>query len=273
MAGSALSLLFQLFLRWASVYSVMLVIQGIDNLDRLSRDCLVYAARKLKGHPLFFLGFATAHHVNVPVEEQMRLRPLDLAGVRSLLQLLFKGPVDMAVLDLVFRKAGGNPFHILECARLLETEGWVDWRGTQYCLVGGNEAPARLERLRMEDVLLYSIRDLSDAAFDALRPWLALYIGGMGAKNKNFYHEYATRLGYGDAADQIQDLYLSGKKSEAEALVPNELLDEVSLVGPRERIIERLGPWKEAGKRGEVGSMLLGVQDPVVLELLANEML
>ena len=118
-----------------------------------------------------------------------------------------------------------------------------------------------------------AMNDDLDAAFDALRPWLALYIGGMGAKNKNFYHEYATRLGYGDAADQIQDLYLSGKKSEAEALVPNALLDEVSLVGPRERIIERLGPWKEAGKRGEVGSMLLGVQNPVVLELLANEML
>ncbi|MDG2460829.1 MAG: LLM class F420-dependent oxidoreductase [Luminiphilus sp.] len=118
-----------------------------------------------------------------------------------------------------------------------------------------------------------AMNDDLDAAYDALRPWLALYIGGMGAKNKNFYHEYATRLGYGDAADQIQTLYLSGKKPEAEALVPNELLDEVSLIGPRERIIERLGPWKEAGKRGEVGSMLLGVQDPVVLELLANEML
>ena len=118
-----------------------------------------------------------------------------------------------------------------------------------------------------------AMNDDLDAAYDALRPWLALYIGGMGAKNKNFYHEYATRLGYGDAADQIQELYLSGKKPEAEALVPNELLDEVSLIGPRERIIERLGPWKEAGKRGEVGSMLLGVQDPVVLELLASEML
>ena len=118
-----------------------------------------------------------------------------------------------------------------------------------------------------------AMNDDLDAAFDALRPWLALYIGGMGAKNKNFYHDYATRLGYGDAADQIQELYLSGKKPEAEALVPNELLDEVSLIGPRERIIERLGPWKEAGKRGEVGSMLLGVQDPVVLELLAHEML
>ena len=118
-----------------------------------------------------------------------------------------------------------------------------------------------------------AMNDDLDAAYDALRPWLALYIGGMGAKNKNFYHDYATRLGYGDAADQIQELYLSGKKPEAEALVPNELLDEVSLIGPRERIIERLGPWKEAGKRGEVGSMLLGVQDPVVLELLASEML
>ena len=118
-----------------------------------------------------------------------------------------------------------------------------------------------------------AMNDDLDAAYDALRPWLALYIGGMGAKNKNFYHEYATRLGYGDAANQIQELYLSGKKPEAEALVPNELLDEVSLIGPRERIIERLGPWKEADKRGEVGSMLLGVQDPVVLELLASEML
>ena len=130
-----------------------------------------------------------------------------------------------------------------------------------------------LEDFDVAPFVTVAMNDDLDAAYNALRPWLALYIGGMGAKNKNFYHDYATRLGYGDAADQIQELYLSGKKPEAEALVPNELLDEVSLIGPRERIIERLGPWKEAGKRGEVGSMLLGVQDPVVLELLANEML
>ena len=112
-----------------------------------------------------------------------------------------------------------------------------------------------------------------DAAFDALRPWLALYIGGMGAKGKNFYHDYASRLGYGEEASRIQELYLSGQKSEAEALVPNSLLDEVALIGPNERIVERLGPWKEAGKRGEVGSMLLSIQDPNVLELFAREML
>jgi F420-dependent oxidoreductase-like protein len=118
-----------------------------------------------------------------------------------------------------------------------------------------------------------AMNDDLDAAYDSLRPWLALYIGGMGAKGRNFYHDYAERLGYGDEAGRIQDLYLSGKKAEAEALVPNSLLDEVALVGPKERIIERLAPWKEAGKRGEVGTMLLGVHDPVVLELFANEIL
>ena len=118
-----------------------------------------------------------------------------------------------------------------------------------------------------------AMNDDLDAAYDSLRPWLALYIGGMGAKGKNFYTDYATRLGYGDEANQIQELYLSGKKQEAEAKVPNQLLDEVALVGPRERIIERLSTWKEAGKRGEVGTMLLGVHDTAVLELFAKDML
>ena len=125
----------------------------------------------------------------------------------------------------------------------------------------------------MAPFVTVAMNDDLDAAYDSLRPWLALYIGGMGAKDKNFYHEYATRLGYGDAADEIQALYLSGKKQEAEAKVPNALLDDVSLIGPRGRIIERLQVWKEAGKRGEVGSMLLGVQDPEVLALFAQEML
>lgn len=130
-----------------------------------------------------------------------------------------------------------------------------------------------LENFDVAPFVMVAANDDLDAAFDSLRPWLALYIGGMGAKGKNFYHDYATRLGYGDEATRIQDLYLSGKKAEAEALVPNSLLDEVGLVGSHDRIRERLGPWKEAGKRGEVGSMLLSVHDPVILELFAKEML
>ena len=118
-----------------------------------------------------------------------------------------------------------------------------------------------------------ALNDDLDAAYDSLRPWLALYIGGMGAKGKNFYHDFATRLGYGEAADKIQDLYLSGKQTEACAEVPNKLLDEVALVGSRDRIRDRLGAWKEAGKKGHVGTMLLGVHDAEVLELFAQEML
>jgi F420-dependent oxidoreductase-like protein len=118
-----------------------------------------------------------------------------------------------------------------------------------------------------------AMNDDLDAAYDSLRPWLALYIGGMGAKGKNFYHDYAARAGYGEVASRIQDLYLAGQKAEAEALVPNQLLDEVALVGPEGRIIEQLGRWKAAARRGEVGTMLLGVHDPKLLELFARELL
>jgi len=76
---------------------------------------------------------------------------------------------------------------------------------------------------------------------------MALYVGGMGARGKNFYNELAQRYGYEGPAKIIQDLYLSGKKQEAEAAVPDELVDEVALCGPRERIRERLAEWKASG--------------------------
>ena len=78
-------------------------------------------------------------------------------------------------------------------------------------------------------------------------PHLALYIGGMGARGKNFYHNLATRYGYGEVANHIQDLYLAGKKSEAIAAVPDELVRAVSLVGPRGYVKERLAAFAEAG--------------------------
>jgi F420-dependent oxidoreductase-like protein len=79
------------------------------------------------------------------------------------------------------------------------------------------------------------------------KPRLALYIGGMGARSSNFYHDMATRYGFGEAADRIQDLYLAGKKREAIDAVPDELVRHVSLVGPRGFIKERLAACTEAG--------------------------
>ncbi len=95
---------------------------------------------------------------------------------------------------------------------------------------------------------------------------LALYIGGMGARNKNFYNEYATRLGWEAEARKIQDLYLDGKKAEAMAAVPDALVDGVALVGPRERIAERLEAWKAS----PVKTMLIGAGQPEALRALAE---
>jgi F420-dependent oxidoreductase-like protein len=79
------------------------------------------------------------------------------------------------------------------------------------------------------------------------RPMTALYVGGMGAKGKNFYNQLVQRYGYEKEALEIQDLYLSGKKKEAEALIPDELLELTTLVGPEGYIKERLAAYKEAG--------------------------
>jgi F420-dependent oxidoreductase-like protein len=80
-----------------------------------------------------------------------------------------------------------------------------------------------------------------------VKPRIALYVGGMGARGRNFYNDIARRYGYDAAAKTIQDLYLGGKKAEAEAAVPDELVDEVAFCGPRERIRERLAEWKTSG--------------------------
>jgi F420-dependent oxidoreductase-like protein len=82
---------------------------------------------------------------------------------------------------------------------------------------------------------------------DAVRPLLALYVGGMGARGKNFYNDLACRYGFEAAAKTVQDLYLDGKKDEAAAALPDELLDGIGLIGPEGRIKERLAALAEAG--------------------------
>jgi F420-dependent oxidoreductase-like protein len=82
---------------------------------------------------------------------------------------------------------------------------------------------------------------------DGMRGFVALYLGGMGAKGKNFYNDVARRYGYDDEAEAIQDLYLDGKKEQAAAAVPEELLRAISLIGPRSYVAERMAAFAEAG--------------------------
>ena len=99
-----------------------------------------------------------------------------------------------------------------------------------------------------------------------VKPMAALYIGGMGARGKNFYNDLACRYGFEAEAKEIQDLYLDGKKAEATAAVPDDLVDEIALIGPRERIVDRLDAWKESG----ITTMILGSSQPEALRLMAE---
>jgi len=88
----------------------------------------------------------------------------------------------------------------------------------------------------------------------------------MGARNKNFYNDLACRYGYEQAAEQIQDLYLSGKKMEATMAVPDELVDELTLVGSKDRIADRLDAWRDAG----VTTMIVNTTDIPTMRTLAE---
>jgi F420-dependent oxidoreductase-like protein len=91
------------------------------------------------------------------------------------------------------------------------------------------------------------VSDDRDAARDAMRPVLALYVGGMGSREKNFYNQLVQRYGFEDAAREVQDLYLDGKKEEAAAALPGELIDAVSLAGPADVVRDRLAVYRDAG--------------------------
>jgi F420-dependent oxidoreductase-like protein len=106
-------------------------------------------------------------------------------------------------------------------------------------------------------------------ALNQAKPYIAFYIGGMGAKEKNFHLDLIGRFGFAEEARRVQELFLSGKRAEAIAAVPEQLVDEITLVGPKERIRDRLGAWKES----PVTTLLVGSQDPGVVRFMAEELL
>ena len=119
-----------------------------------------------------------------------------------------------------------------------------------------------------------SMNDDLEKARLPIKQNMALYIGGMGAREKNFYNDYAKRLGYADAAKKIQDAFLGGRREEAVAAVPDALVDEIALVGSAVRIRDRLQAWKEAGKKRHVDSLLVsGKQSVETLRVIAEAVL
>ncbi len=110
------------------------------------------------------------------------------------------------------------------------------------------------------------VTDDVQSARDALKEYYSFYIGGMGARSKNFYNDLFARYGYEAEAREVQDLFLEGKQREAAARVPDAFVDEVALVGPVERIRDRLAAWRESGAT----TLLVSTRDPATLRAVAE---
>jgi len=108
------------------------------------------------------------------------------------------------------------------------------------------------------------------AALDSIKPQRALYIGGMGARTKNFHNLRMVNRGYPDEAKRIQDLFLAGRKDEAAAAIPDEFIDEEALVGPPDRIRENFKKWADAAGEGLFDGLTVSAWQPEALELMAD---
>ena len=106
--------------------------------------------------------------------------------------------------------------------------------------------PAKKENFAVTATVSIVPGDNVQECADMIRPFLALYAGGMGAKEANFHYEVFERMGYGDVADKVQNLYLEGKKQEAAASIPLEMVEDVALVGPAGKIKEELTKWEDS---------------------------
>ncbi len=123
-----------------------------------------------------------------------------------------------------------------------------------------------LDGFEIAPTVVVSIGDDLDACRRPFKEQLALYVGGMGAKEKNFYREYLSRVGFEAECAQILELFMAGKRKEAVAAVPDAMVDTLYLVGPRARIKERFAAWKTSG----VTTMIIGARDRESVRLAAE---
>jgi alkanesulfonate monooxygenase SsuD/methylene tetrahydromethanopterin reductase-like flavin-dependent oxidoreductase (luciferase family) len=123
-----------------------------------------------------------------------------------------------------------------------------------------------LRDLEIQPGVSVAITDDVRGSLQTLKPRVALYVGGMGHKSKNFHKQMMVERGFGDAAERIQELYLAGRKDEATSAVPDDFVDEGALVGPVSRIRERYRAWADSGITG----MTISTQQTEAMELMAD---
>jgi F420-dependent oxidoreductase-like protein len=156
--------------------------------------------------------------------------------------------------DLPIHLAAEGPKNVALAAEICD--GWLplffspkDDAFYRECLRQGFEAagdPSKADRFAVTATVMLIPGDDPEQCANLVRPFLALYAGGMGAKGANFHYEVFARMGWGDVADEVQDLYLQGRKAEAAAAIPLAMVEDVALVGPPDKIREELPRWRES---------------------------
>ncbi|MEM7221170.1 MAG: LLM class F420-dependent oxidoreductase [Pseudomonadota bacterium] len=150
-------------------------------------------------------------------------------------------------------------------------DGWIPMFLSPYRMA---DQYADMMRIRAPDFEIAAavpvvIDDDLEKARAQIKQNVGFYVGGMGAKTFNVHKDHVSRMGYGDAAEEIQRLFMSGQRDQAFAAVPDELVDEIALVGPKARIRERLDGWKNS----PVTQLNVGTADPDTLRFFAEELL
>ena len=188
-----------------------------------------------------------------PVTADGRHYPLPMQGGTGLGKPL-KASIHPLREDIPIFLGAEGPKNIALCAELCD--GWMSMLFSpehQDLYTGSLEegwaregARRSAEDFEVACMVPMVVADDVEAAADGLRPYYALYFGGMGAKGKNFHANVPIRMGYEREVGEIQDLYLSGKKDEAAGKIPFELIEAMSLIGPREKIADDLAKWRES---------------------------
>lgn len=149
-------------------------------------------------------------------------------------------------------------------------DGWLPMFLSPYRLDIYREALAlRRPGFEIACTVMVSLDDDLERALLPVKMMLGFYLGGMGARSKNFHANLLARMGFAEATERVQDLFAAGRREEAVAAIPDEMADEIALCGSRDRIRERLGAWKAS----PVTTILYGGGDPAVMRLLAEECL
>ena len=150
-------------------------------------------------------------------------------------------------------------------------DGWIPMLLSPYRMMDMYKDAMRIRNQNFEIAATVTVimDDDVDRALSQIKQNVGFYVGGMGAKSFNVHKDHVTRMGFGAQADRVQELFLAGRRDEAMAAVPDELCDEISLVGPKARIRDRLQAWKES----PVTMLNVGTANPETLRFMAEELL